>query len=197
MGQVSTVTIGVNTYSVYALTSDPVADANEYFAARLGSSAWTEDAEANDKKSALVSAVRFIDRAVIWSGTKTVVSQPLEWPRDSAACNGTAVDDGTTPDDFATAEFEQALILLQDATAQDSAGTGSNIKAVTAGSAKVEFFTGTVGTSGDTRLPVVVNDLVGCYIASLGSLGGSFGTSDADGDAGYCKDDFDLTRGLP
>jgi hypothetical protein len=195
MGTVSTLTIGSNTYSVYALTADPVNDANDYFSARLGSDAWTDASTAN-KKRALVSAVRFLDRAVTWSGeqTDTVTPQPLQWPRDGAACSGVAVADGTTPDAFANAEFEQALIFLDDATEQSSTGTGSNVKRVKAGSAEVEFFTGTAGTGSETRLPTVVNDLVGCYIESSGISGGAWGTTEV---VDYSKDDFDLSQGLP
>ncbi len=198
MGQVSTITLSGNTYSVYALTADPVDDANDYFSARLGASAWN-DASGSDKKRALISAVRYIDRAVNWSGTQTdlVTPQPLQWPRDGATCNGTAVTDGTVPDAFATAEFEEALILLNDATQQSSTGTGSNVKSVKAGSTQVEFFTGTQGTVEETRLPTIVNDLIGCYIEGAAVAGGSFGTSDAEGDPGYCKDDFDLSQGYP
>ncbi len=198
MGTVSTVTIGATTYSVYALTSDPIADANAYFGGRLGSDAWS-DASSPDKQRALVSAVRFLDRAVSWTGEQTdiVTPQPLQWPRDGASCDGTAVTNGTTPDAFANAEFEQALIFLDDATEQSSTGTGSNIKSVKAGTAEVAFFTGTSGTLAETRLPTIVNDLLGCYIEQSGISGGSWGTSDAAGVVGYDQDDTDLSQGLP
>ena len=198
MGQVSTLSISGNTYSVYALTSDPLDDANDYMDARLGADAWN-DASGSNKKRALVSAVRYIDRAVNWTGVQSdlVTPQPLQWPRDGAACDGTAVTDGTVPDAFATAEFEMALILLNDAAVQNSTGTGSNVKRVKAGSAEVEFFTGTAGTTDETRLPTTVNDLVGCYIEGSSVASVSFGTTDADGDAGYTKCDHDLSKGLP
>lgn len=200
MGQVATVSIGANTYSVYALTANAVADANEYMAARLGASAWTS-ASSNEKKQSLVSAVRFIDRAVNWSGVQSdiVTPQPLQWPRDGANCDGVSVTDGTVPDNFAAAEFEMALILLNDATVQNDSGTGSNIKRVKAGSAEVEFFTPTIDTSSETRLPTVVNDLVGCYVDTItGIAAASFGTSDDDGESSFdCDDQYGLTRGLP
>lgn len=175
---VSTLTIGGDTYSVYALTADPVADATSYLAARIGST-WAT-ATTLQKQQALVSAARMLDRAVSWSGTKTDPAQPLQWPRDSAMddCTGEPVTDGTIPDAIAFGEFELADILFRDATVQDSAGTGSNIKRVAAGSASVEFFTPTIDSGADLRLPVPVNDLVGCFFATLDGLGGStaFGT---------------------
>lgn len=201
MAVISTVSIGANSYSVYALTSNALADANSYMAGRIGADAWNASTTTNnDKKRALVSAARFIDRAVNWSGVQTdlVTPQPLEWPRDGAACDGVSVTSGTTPDDFANAEFEMALILLDDATVQDGTGTGSNIKGVTAGSVGVEFFTPTIGTSDETRLPTVVNDLLGCYIkGSTGLTSASFGTSDAEGESAFdCDNLNDRTRGF-
>ena len=95
---------------------------------------------------------------------------------------------------FATAEFEEALILLDDATEQSSSGSGSNVKRVKAGSAEVEFFTGTAGTLEETRLPTVVNDLVGCFIETSGVTGAAFGTTEV---IDYDKDDFDLSQGNP
>ncbi len=198
MGIVSILSIGANTYSVYALTADPLADTKAYLAGRLGTAAW-DDANSNDKKKALVGSARFIDRAVSFSGTQTdiVTPQPLQWPRDGADCNGTSVTDGTTPDAFFEAQAEMALILLTDSTVQDGQGTGSNVKSVKAGSAKVDFFMSTLDSNQDTRLPPVVNDLLGCYIVGITTVGGSFGTGTDDADPGYNKCDFDRSQGFP
>ena len=194
MATVVTVSLTGNP-SVYAIGADAVVDANSYLGARIGSDAWSS-ASSSDKKKALVSAARFIDRAVSWSGKKTVSSQPLQWPRDGATCDSESVTDGTIPDEFAYAEFEMALILLGDSAAQDSTGTGSNIKSVKAGSARVEFFSSSVGSSSDTRLPTTVNDLVGCYIDGSVSFGSSSsGTSETS--SFDCDDDYNRTRGYP
>jgi hypothetical protein len=198
MAVISTITIGSEDYSVYALTADPLADADDYLAAKIGST-WSTATDLQ-KQQALISAARFMDRAVIWSGDKTVASQPREWPKDGAVdgCNGgEAVPDGTTPDAIALGEFELADALFLDATIQASTGTGSNVKKVKAGSAEVVFFTGTSGTSDETRLPTQVNDLVSCFIEGSEVAGGSFGTDDDDADPGYCQDDFDLSQGYP
>lgn len=200
MAQVSTITIGSDTFSVYALTADPVADADSYHAGRIGST-WST-ATTLQKQQALISATRFIDRAVIWSGTQTdtVTPQPLQWPRDNAKCDGVAVPDGTIPDAFALAVFEMAQILFTDSTVQDGTGTGSNVKRVKAGSAEVEFFTPTIGVDGgETRLPTVVNDLVGCYIDVANTTGSlSYGTTDDDGKSSFdCDDQHNLNRGYP
>lgn len=198
MAIISTITINTVVYSVYALTADPVSDADDYLAVKIGST-W-DSATTLQKQQALVSAARFMDRAVFWSGDKTSDAQPREWPRDGATdgCNGdAAVTDGTTPDAIAHGEFELADLLFLDATIQASSGTGSNVKKVKAGSTEVQFFSGTSGTSEETRLPTEVNDLVSCFIEGSEVAGFSWGTTDADGDTGYTEDDFDLSQGYP
>ncbi len=168
MGAVETVTIGANTYSVYGLgNADPVGDADSYFGARLGATAWT-GATADLKAQALVTAVRMMDRRIQWSGEQTdsVTPQPLQWPRDNATCRGEALADGIVPDDIVHGSFELALALLEDEGIQDSNGTGSNVKRAAAGSASVEFFRPTLGEPGqDNKFPQVVQELVGCYSA--------------------------------
>jgi hypothetical protein len=198
MAVISTITIGAVDYSVYALTTEAVDDADDYLAGKIGST-WSTATDLQ-KQQALISAARFMDRAVLWSGEKTLDAQPREWPRDGAVdgCSGgEAVPDGTTPDAIAHGEFELADQLFLDASIQLGTGTGSNVKKVEAGSAKVTFFTGTSGTSEETRLPTAVNDLVSCFIEGSDVAGFSWGTTDADGDAGYDADDFDLSQGYP
>lgn len=205
MAQVATLTIGADTFSVYGLTSDALADANSYFAGRLGASAWT-GATDDTKKQALVTAVRFLDRGVTWSGeqTDTVTPQPLQWPRDGATCNGEAVTDGTTPDNIALGEFELALALLEDEAIQDSAGAGSNVKRAKAGPAEVEFFVPTAGTSSETRFPQPVHELVSCYTAGAAVIANPYvngvnSPANDDQDSSFCSEsnNFDYMDGLP
>lgn len=192
MAIISTLTVGTNTYSVYALTADPLADATSYIAALLDTSNW-DDATSTNKKKALVSAARLMDRAILWSGSVTTPGQARAWPRDGATdgCAGEAIADGTTPDAFVDAQAELALALLGDSSILSSTGTGTNTRRVKAGSAEVEFFQPTAGTSDETRLPQQVHDLVACYqdgsggiTPSSGSLSSGTGDStsfDADG----------------
>jgi hypothetical protein len=201
MGAVVTLAIGANSYSVYAIATDALADAKEYFGGRLGTTAW-DDADSNDQKKSIVNAARMLDRGVTWSGEKTVSSQPREWPRDNATCDGEAVTDGTTPDDIARGQFELALALLEDESIQDSPSTGSNIKSAGAGTAKVEFFKPTIDSSNQTRFPTVVHELVGCFQESS-SLGAPFSSgvdgSQTDQSSSFCSDSnsYDLNKGYP
>lgn len=206
-GVVATITISGTAHSVYGLTSSAVADANAYFAARLGASAWT-DAAVSLKNQALVTAVRFLDRGVIWSGDQTDPDTPqaLQWPRDSATCRGETVTDGTIPDNIVHGEFELALALLEDESVQDSTGTGDNVKSAKAGSAKVEFFKPTAGSTQETRFPTVVDELVGCYSAGSASSSAPYvnGVNDPehnDQDSSFSDNStdnfFNLSQGLP
>ncbi len=161
MGMTATVTIGADTFTVYSLTSDPVADATSYHNVRIGakSTAFLALSSDDDKKRTLVSASSWVDRSQEFSGTKTSSSQPREWPRDGASCDGTSVTDGTTPDDIANATFWLAGAVSEDNNADEGEGTGSNVRSARAGTAKVEFFSQKSGN----RLPTTAHDLLACY----------------------------------
>jgi hypothetical protein len=194
MAIATTVTIAAIVYDVYGITSDPVGDADDYLNAKLGATTWAA-ASADDRARAIVSAARWIDRVSTFSGTKTVAAQELEWPRDSATCGTTAIADGTIPDDVALAEFELAFILIGDATAQDASSQGSNVKRAKAGSAEVEFFNATTGTSSDTKLPDPAHDMLKCLLTGAGnSIAGGF-SSGTDNDSDFCDTDFELNGG--
>lgn len=191
MGTISTVTIGTDTFSVYALTSNAVTDCDSFWNVRIGAAAtaWAA-ASAADKARCLAMASDWVDRASDFSGTKTVSTQPRDWPRDSASCGDDSVTSGTTPDSLAYATFWLAGQIIVDNSAADSDGTGSNVRSAKAGSAKVEFFSQTSGN----RLPQTAFDYVACYYDSdLASLGGTATgiteTTAFDGDD-YLRSDF-------
>lgn len=198
MGLVTTVTIGADTFSVYAFTNlAAVADATAYFNGQLGASAaaWTA-ATADNKARALVSAARWMDRALKYSGTETVPGQPLAWPRNGALECGVAVPDGTVPDAIVLTEFELAGLLLQNAALSSGTGTGSNVKRAKAGSAEVEFFSSTVGTGLDTKVPQPAWDLVKCFTVGAVSGAGIGLASGTDVDSSFCPCDDECTEGF-
>ena len=194
MGQVAVVTIASVNYSVYAVTAIAVTDADAYLNAKFGAAAWATQT-ADDKARMLVSAARWIDRVIEFSGTESVPGQPLEWPREGATCNGVAIAGSPfVPDELAFAEFELAFILLGNAAAQAAANQGSNVKAVKAGSAGVEFFTPTIGTSEATALPAVAHQLISCLFAAQGlAAGSSSGTSSS---SSFSPCDFERSEGF-
>ena len=196
MGTVATVSIAGNTYSVYGLTSNPVADADAHFGAQLGADNWAA-APTDTKRKALVTAARWLDR-LAWKGTPSVGGQPLAWPRDDADCNGTPIANGTVPDAIARGEFELALLLLGDSSLVENASTGSNVKRVKAGSVELENFAPTLGRSTDAPLPTVPFQLVRCMLAGAGSAAlvsaDAFGVTDG---SAFSPDDFGLNGANP
>lgn len=204
MAVVATITI-TEDYSVYAITADAVQDADDWFAARLGAASWT-GATTLEKQQALITAARMLDRRPRWSGEQTdpTTPQPLQWPRDSATCDGDAVADGTIPDNIAYGEFELALSLLEDEAIQDSASTGSNVKRAKAGSAEVEFFRPTIGTPQAHQFPQTVHELVACYFdGSNSGIGAPYAggvdpdVEDQSSSFDSCTDNYDLHEGYP
>lgn len=198
MGTIATVTIGSDTFSVYALTSDAPADATSFFNGRLGAdaTAWAA-ATSDNRKKALAMAADWIDRAVgpLFSGTKTVSSQAREWPRDGATDNGTALADGVTPDQLAYAEFWLAGQLLLDASLASGTGTGSNIKQAQAGSASVTFFTPTIGGASDTRLPITAMDYLKRFFSGANTSLAAGISSGTDQDSAFSSCDFQREDG--
>lgn len=198
---VETITIGSDTFSVYGQgNADPVADADSYFAAVFGET-WSA-LTTLQKQQALVSAARLMDRAVLWSGSKSVATQPRQWPRDGAtdACTGTSVTDGTIPDGIVFGQFELAGSIAADSGLLSSPGSGSNTKRVKAGSAEVEFFSPTQGTNLETRLPQNVHDLVACFRDGAGGIlpsSGSLSSGTGDDSAFDDCNQHDLDEGYP
>lgn len=168
--QVSTITISSVAYSAYAFASDAVQSATDYFGGKLDADAWTNATTAN-KQKALISAARYMDRHVLWAGTKTVSSQALEFPRNGLTdADGNALANNTIPDDIVEGEFELAIAMLQDSALQSAQSSGSNLRKVQAGSASVEYFRPTAGTAYDAPFPVIVWDLVKPYAAGATAL---------------------------
>jgi hypothetical protein len=199
MAVVDTVTIGTDTFSVYALV---LTEANEntdtFWNGRLGPerTAW-EAASEDDQNRAMVAAADWLGRASKYTGTKTVSTQPLAWPRDNATnhCTGEAVADGTVPNDIFYAQSWLAGIILADNSASTATSQGSNVKLVKAGSAQVTFFAPTLGTSLDVRLPQVAHDYNKCYTQSSATISGPTVTGSSQ-PSSFCEDDFGVSGGL-
>ena len=188
MGQV---TIGGTTFEIYGTRTAAI----NYMKARLGADAWNS-ASSSDKDRALVSATRKIDREN-WIGDKTAPApgQPLEFPRTGLIDkDGVAVGSVNVPLLVEEANYELALVLLDDATKQDSGDTSSNTKRVKAGSAEVEFFRQTAGHA----FPDIIQDLIGLWLDGLDFAGS--GNADFGTDGCSTFDDIDQwgrTRGFP
>jgi hypothetical protein len=121
-----------------------LAQATDYFAARLGADAWTEASEAS-RIAALLTATKAIDRQR-YTGAKTVAAQALAFPRTGLTDHERlAVATDVVPQDVQDAQCEEALARLvllsyeaQLSAAQATALTG--VKREKLGDAEREYF---------------------------------------------------------
>jgi len=56
-------------------------DADAYFAGRLNSTVWVDDATSTTKSQALVTATKYLDENMEWLGYRVDKAQALDWPR--------------------------------------------------------------------------------------------------------------------
>lgn len=172
------VVINGNTYQIYG----DQAGATVYHDASLGDAAgaWAVAAPATTQRKALVAATRLLDRQR-WKGIPVgapAIDVVLEWPRTGVTDRyGNAVSSLTVPDDVIVACYELAAMILNDASVQDNATSGSNVASVQAGPAAVSFFRPTLGQTG--RFDTKIQELVGQYLGGSSTSEGSaeaFGT---------------------
>lgn len=157
----TTVTIGSNDYDVYV--SD--VEASTYLAADYGrATAWAA-LTSDQKKMAVVSATRVLDRQR-WVGAKTDSDQALAFPRTGLTdADGNAVASDTVPTAVENACAILAADIAADSDLANDPSTASNIKSVKAGSANVEFFRPQSGT----KLPTYIMDLIGAFLTAASS----------------------------
>lgn len=152
MGQVTVANIPV-------LVFGTLPSAEAYFKTALGGLGWNA-AASGDKSKALVSATRWLTRLGVTDGTNSVPLVPV-------------ADDSGVPVDVQLGAYELADALLLDVEAQAKQNTGSNVKAVGAGSARVEFFRSTTDTA--PTLPLQALQLLQKYLPGGASSSGLFG----------------------
>lgn len=153
------------------------AEADAYFADSLRAATWA--ATSNDTKDhGLIEATRVFTRQT-WAGTKEVASQDLPFPRTGLTdTDGVELTGAETLEVAKEASFEYALVLISKVSALNVRdATGSNVKQVGAGSAKVVFFKGTKGS----RFPLMVTDLIGSWFGGDGTkINGGFVSGNCD-----------------
>jgi hypothetical protein len=193
----ATITIRGTLYEVYG----DLTGANAYFAAAVHGAPWAA-ASSSTRNQALVTATRVFERTG-WRGSPTepvdktqpqpADTQPLEWPRtDLVDLNGVDVPSGAIPQDVIDGNFEYALAVINDASIQTSAQTGSNVKgdaltervegAITVTEEK-SFFVSTLGKNG--QFPTIVQDYIGLWLDSTrAAVGISAGGTDVCSQSG-------------
>lgn len=165
-----TVTISGKNFEVYGTS----VGADDYHVASIGDAAdaWTA-ATATEHDKAHVAATRMLDRQR-WKGDPVgvpVVDVVLQWPRTGVTDRkGNEVSSASVPTAIITATYELAAMLLEDASAQDNATSGSNVSSVSAGPASVSFFRPTLGVTG--RFATRIQELVGEFLEGGVSMAG-------------------------
>ena len=163
----STVTIASNTYNVYVDQASCAA----YLAASITvpALAWTA-ASSTLQAQSMVMASRMLDRQT-WQGQQN--GGPLQWPRTNVVDQfGNAVAPTTIPQDIINGFCELAAMLISDPALQDQLSSKWNIASFTSGPATVNYFHPQQGG----RFPMVVQELVGPYLAATADEGGAYGT---------------------
>ena len=177
--------VGTNSYGSRA-------EANTYFDDSLRKAEWAAFSD-DTKDQGLIEATRVFERQA-WAGEKEVPSQTLAFPRTGLLDkDGNSLTGAETLAIVSEAQFEYALVLINDIDALNVRdATGSNVKQVGAGSAKIIFFKSTKGS----RFPLTVTDLIGDFFGGSGStvIGGfvsgncdSSSFTDLDGNYGLNK----------
>jgi len=178
-------TEGVNSYGSRA-------EADAYFDDSISQATW--DAFSNAQKDqGLVEATRILERQQ-WQGTKEVPSQDLHFPAEGVTdCSGNALLASETLDIMQEAQYEYSLALLsKPALLNTRDATGSNLKKVEAGSAKVTYFKSASGT----RFTLPVMDLVKCFFAGSGTGSNGIVSGNCDSSSFTDTDKFNRNRGF-
>lgn len=141
----------------------------------------------------LVAATRYLT-PLPWKGTATGIldGNPTElpWPRSGVIVDGVEIDSLTIPEDVTKATFEMAVLILAKPSIVNQIDQGTNIKRVGGGGApEVEFFAPTSVLRGTAlKLPYVISQLIGKYLASPDADAGGFGQA-GDSTSGFGSGD--------
>lgn len=126
----------------------------------------------------------------------TFIDQSASLPRVGLVDKyGSPLSSLVVPEIVKQSQIELAYEISEDSSILDGAGTGQNIKKVTADTVNVEFFRPTSGP----RIPRSAYSLIACLIGSgsgAGDLFGSVATGSTSGESIYKKSLFGRTEGF-
>jgi hypothetical protein len=165
----TTITVGTGSELIHGSFTAAVA----YVDAMFGDAydVWRALSTDDKRKQTLAAAVRYLN-AQAWNEDADTFAE-----RDAIAV-------------FAQAQYELAVIIANDASVLSAVDSGANIQSMGAGSAQIAFFAPTsvaLGTA--TKLPTIVQRLVGSYLASAAVTGGG-----GYGQSGDCESPFSDCR---
>lgn len=185
----ATVTIGATDYDVYI----DVEYADEYLAGQINATAWRALTDEDDKKRAIISSTRLLDRQR-WKGEKTDSYQVHAFPRTGLVYpgSGDAVPSNVVPQEVldATAELSSALVDGSDVQSNTDPNT-SNVQSLKAGSVSISYFR---NESFMQRFPTIIQELLGFWLAGIGVTvsPSSYGT---DRESAF-EDSYDFNEGI-
>lgn len=182
-----TLVVGTNTYITQAET-------DTYLSSSVRATSW-EFLDSDSKDRAILTAFRIFEKQN-WQGVPVggVGTTPHFPATGLTDCDGNAVSSASVPQEVKDAQAELAFDLTQDSGLETTGGTGSNVKRVQAGSARVTFFNQTGGAdgTGSRRFKPQIHELIGCFLeGSAGSPPKATGSdvSSSFDDDGYCLTD--------
>lgn len=139
-------------------------------------------ADSDDQKRLLTAATRFIDEQG-WQGVALLAAAAdpttLQFPRSGLKIKGVDIAEADQLALVQKAFCEIVAVFAAQASAAATADTSQNIRAIGAGTARVEFFSPTSIARGTaTKLPTPAQNLIGMWLAAGGgavvvSVGGS------------------------
>lgn len=142
---VSNLSVLGNIYPIYGTQ----VRATEYFNPHINGTVFT-GAAFLDQQKALVSANRYLN-GLRWKGTPATTTQLTHFPLSGET---------TVPVKVEVAQYEVALLLLEDANFFNQANTGGNERVLRAGPVAIEFFSSTLIGPGSSILPPQVLRLI-------------------------------------
>lgn len=98
-------------------------EANTYFSTRLHADNWASASDA-DKEAAILSASSIIDWYYVYKGTRSVVTQSMQWPRAGIVIGQDVYASDALPKEVIMATCELALVLLEEDVLEDNALAG-------------------------------------------------------------------------
>ena len=142
-----------------------LADAESYFEAHAFSTDW-DNADADTKTRALITAARLIDEHALFKGRATTSTQRLQWPRcGMRTVTGCCMADTILPERVQQATAELARFLLVSDRTSDTDAEREGLKALTAGPVSLTF--DRITTSGERILPDEVIAMLQPWLMSV------------------------------
>ena len=164
-------TIDTHEYTSYASLDE----ANEFLRPDARWTVWNAIADDVDKEIRLIQATREIDRAGVYTGTKTQETQDTEFPRMGLRKNGVPVSQ-QLPDDIVHACILLAGTIATNPSSISPATTTAtrSISSIAAGSVEIEYSTGAAAVQTEDTLAVpddTADALIRQYFKAAGSTG--------------------------